>query len=98
MKLVCYIVCVSMICIVIALAKKEKEIAKEEAYWDGFRKAVIEYGNLPIRPIILDKSTGDIDFKCSCCGHEYIVSEEHKPKYCSGCGRYIDWYDKVYGM
>mgnify|MGYP002656650039 FL=1 len=91
MKLVCYIVCVSMICIVIALTKKEKEIAKEEAYWDGFRKAVIEYGNLPIRPIILDESTEDIDYKCSHCGKEYIVSKDNKPKYCSECGRYIDW-------
>ena len=102
MKTVFTICVIIILCTYIAVEKREIRITKEEAYWDaywdGFRKALNEYGNLPMRPIILDKSTGDIDFKCSCCGHEYIVSEEHKPKYCSGCGRYIDWQDKVYGM
>lgn len=98
MKLVCYIVCVSMICIVIALAKKEKEIAKEESYWDGFRKALIEYGKLPTRPIILDDSTEDINYKCSHCGKKYIVPKDNKPKYCSECGRYIDWDEAIHGM
>lgn len=67
--------------------QREIRIAKEEAYQDGYRKGLKECHKLPTRPIILDESTGNIDFKCSCCGHEYIVSEEHKPKYCSECGR-----------
>lgn len=98
MKLVCYIVCVSMICIVIALTTKEKEIEKKEAYLNGYKKALKDCGKLPTRPIILDDSTGDIDFKCSCCGQEYIVPEDNKPKYCSSCGREIDWEDAVHGM
>ena len=70
----------------------------EESYWDGLRKALIEHGKLPTRPIILDDSTGDIDYKCSHCGKEYIVTKDNKPKYCSECGRYIDWYEAIHGM
>lgn len=98
MKTVFIICVIIMLCVYIAVEKREIKVTKEEAYWDGFRKALQEYGNLPTRPIILDDSTEDIDFKCSCCGHECIVPEEHKPKYCSECGRYIGWVDKVYGM
>ena len=39
-----------------------------------------------------------IDYKCSHCGKEYIVSKDNKPKYCSECGRYIDWDEAVHGM
>lgn len=98
MKTVFTICMIIMLCIYIAMEKREIKVTKEEAYWEGFRKALIEYGKLPTRPIILDDSTGDIDFKCSCCGREYIVPEEGKPKYCSECGREIDWEDKAYGM
>lgn len=98
MKLVCYIVCMIMVCMVIVLATNETKIVKKEAYLDGYKKALKDCDKLPTRPIILDESTGDIDFKCSCCGYEYIVPEEHKPKYCSECGRKIDWEDKAYGM
>lgn len=85
-------------CMVIVLATNETKIAKKEAYLDGYKKALKDCDKLPTRPIILDESTGDINFKCSCCGHEYIVPEEHKPKYCSECGRKIDWEDRAYGM
>lgn len=27
-----------------------------------------------------------------------IVSKDNKPKYCSECGRYIDWDEAVHGM
>lgn len=74
------------------------KVTKEESYWDGFRKALTEYGKLPTRPIILDDSTEDIDCKCSHCGKEYIVPKDNKPKYCSECGNYIDWDDAVHGM
>lgn len=97
-KTVFTICVIIMLCVYIAVEERKIKVTKEETYWDGFRKALNEYGNLPMRPIILDKSKGDIDFKCSCCGHEYIVPEEHKPKYCSECGRKIDWEDKAYGM
>lgn len=98
MKTVFTICVIIMLCVYIAVEEREIRIAKEEAYQDGFRKALKEYGNLPIRPIILDDSTEDIGYKCSHCGKEYIVSKDNKPKYCSECGRYIDWEDKVYGM
>lgn len=38
MKLVCYIVCVSMICIVIALAKKEKKLQRKKHIGTDFEK------------------------------------------------------------
>lgn len=65
MRLAYCIVMIILLCTYIAIEEREIRIAKEEAYWDGFRKALKEYGNLPTRPIILDDSTGDIDFKCS---------------------------------
>lgn len=98
MKTVFAICVIIMLCVYIVVKEREIKVTKEEAYWDGFRKALIEYGNLPIRPIILVDSTGDINYKCSHCGKEYIVSKDNKPKYCSECGRYIDWNDKVYRM
>lgn len=98
MKLVCYIVCMIMVCMVIVLATNETKIVKKEAYLDGYKKALKDCDKLPTRPIILDDSTEDIDYKCSHCEKEYIVSKDNKPKYCSECGRYIDWEDKVYGM
>ena len=36
MKLVCYIVCMIMVCMVIVLATNETKIAKKEAYLDGY--------------------------------------------------------------
>lgn len=98
MKTVFTICVIIMLCVYIAVEEREIKVTKEESYWDGFRKALKEYGKLPTRPIILDDSTGDIDYKCSHCGKEYIVPKDNKPKYCSECGRYIDWEDKVYGM
>lgn len=91
-------VIIIMLCVCIAVEKREIKVTKEEAYWDGFRKALKEYGKLPTLPIILDVSTGDIDFKCSCCGQEYKVPKDNKPKYCSECGREIDWEYKAYGV
>lgn len=98
MKTVFTICVIIMLCVYIAVEEREIKVTKEEAYWDGFRKALNEYGKLPTRPIILDDSTEDINYKCSHCGKEYIVSKDNKPKYCSECGNYIDWEDKVYGM
>lgn len=98
MKLVYYISVVVLMLIVISLEEREIRIAQKEAYQDGYQKGLKECHKLPTRPIILDDSMGDIDFKCSCCGQEYIVPEEHKPKYCSECGRKIDWEDRAYGM
>ena len=98
MKTVFTICVIIMLCVYIAVEEREIKVTKEEAYLDGYKKALKDCDKLPTRPIILDESTGDIDFKCSCCGHEYIVPEERKTKYCSECGRYIDWEDKAYGM
>lgn len=98
MKTVFTICVIIMLCVYIAVEEREIKVTKEEAYLDGYKKALKDCDKLPTRPIILDESTGDIDFKCSCCGHEYIVPEEHKPKYCSECGRKIDWEDRAYGM
>lgn len=98
MKTVFTICVIIMLCVYIAVEEREIKVTKEEAYLDGYKKALKDCDKLPTRPIILDESTGDIDFKCSCCGHEYIVPEEGKTKYCSECGRYIDWEDKAYGM
>jgi hypothetical protein len=98
MRLAYCIVMIILLCTYIAVEEREIRIAQKEAYQSGYRKGLKECHKLPTRPIILDESTGDIDFKCSCCGHEYIVPEEHKPKYCSECGRKIDWEDRAYGM
>lgn len=98
MKTVFTICVIIMLCVYIAVEERKIKVTKEESYWDGFRKALIEYGKLPTRPIILDDSTGDIDYKCSHCGKEYIVPKDNKPKYCSECGRYIDWDEAVHGM
>lgn len=98
MKTVFTICVIIMLCVYIAVEEREIKVTKEEAYLDGYKKALKDCDKLPTRPIILDESTGDIDFKCSCFGHEYIVPEEGKTKYCSECGRYIDWEDKAYGM
>lgn len=98
MKLVCYIVTLILILVVMALYEKEMKIVEKEAYLNGYKKALKECNQLPVRPIILDDSTGDIDFKCTLCGQECIVPEDNKPKYCSKCGREIDWEDAVYGM
>lgn len=98
MKTVFIICMIIMLCVYIAVKEREIKVTKEEAYRDGFRKALNEYGKLPTRPIILDDSTEDIDYKCSHCGKEYIVAKDNKPKYCSECGREIDWEDKAYGM
>lgn len=98
MRLAYCIVMIILLCTYIAVEEREIRIAKEEAYQDGYRKGLKECHKLPTRPIILDDSTEYIDFKCSCCGQEYIVPEEEKPKYCSECGREIDWEDKAYGM
>lgn len=98
MKTAFTICMIIMLCVYIAAEEREIRITKEEAYYAGYRKALKECHRLPTRPIILDDSTGDIDFKCTLCGQEYIVPEDSKPKYCSECGRKIDWEDAVYGM
>lgn len=98
MRLAYCIVMIILLCTYIVVEERDKRITRKEACQDGYRKALKEYGKLPTRPIVLDDSTGDIDFKCSCCGQEYIVPEDDKPKYCSSCGREIDWEDKAYGM
>jgi DNA-directed RNA polymerase subunit RPC12/RpoP len=97
-KTVFTICVIIMLCVYIAVEEREIKVTKEEAYRDGFRKALKECGKLPTRPIILDDSTEDIDYKCSHCGKEYIVPKDNKPKYCSECGREIDWEDKACGM
>lgn len=76
MKLVYYISVVVLVLIVISLEEREIRIAQKEAYQDGYRKGLKECHKFPTRPIVLDDSTGDIYFKCSCCGQEYIVPEE----------------------
>lgn len=98
MRLAYCAVMIILLCVCIAVEERKIKVTKEEAYWDGFRKALNEYGKLPTRPIILDDSTEDIDYKCSHCGKEYIVPKDNKPKYCSECGREIDWEDKAYGV
>lgn len=98
MRLTYCIVMIILLCIYIAVEGREIRITREEAYQEGHKKALKECHRLPTRPIVLDDSTGDIDFKCTCCGQEYIVSEDSKPKYCSSCGREINWEDAVYGM
>ena len=98
MRLAYCIVMIILLCTYIAVEERETRIAKEEAYQDGYRKGLKECHKLPTRPIILDESTEDIDYKCSHCGKEYIVSKDNKPKYCSECGRYIDWDEAVHGM
>lgn len=98
MRLAYCAVMIILLCVYIAVEEREIRITREEAYQEGYRKALKECHKLPTRPIILDDSTEDIDYKCSHCGKEYIVSKDNKPKYCSECGRYIDWEDKVYGM
>lgn len=98
MRLAYYIVMIILLCTYIAVEEREIRITRKEAYQDGYRKGLKECHKLPTRPIILDDSTGKIDFKCSRCGQECIVSEEGKPKYCIRCGREIDWEDKAYGM
>ena len=98
MRLAYYIVMIILLCTYIAVEEREIRIAQKEAYQSGYRKGLKECHKLPTRPIILDDSTGDIDYKCSCCGQECIVPDNNKPKYCSSCGREIDWEDAVYGM
>ena len=98
MRLAYCIVMIILLCTYIAVEEREIRITREEAYQDGYKKALKECHKLPTRPIILDDSTGDIDYKCSHCGKEYIVPKDNKPKYCSECGREIDWEDKAYGM
>lgn len=98
MRLAYCIVMIILLCTYIAVEEREIRITKEEAYQDGYRKGLKECHKLPTRPIILDTSTGKINYKCSCCGQEYITLEKYKEKYCSSCGREIDWEDAVYGM
>lgn len=98
MRLAYCAVMIILLCVCIAVEERKIKVTKEEAYWDGFRKALNEYGKLPTLPIILDDSTEEIDYKCLHCGKEYIVPKDNKPKYCSECGREIDWEDKAYGV
>ena len=80
MRLAYCIVMIILLCTYIAVEEREIRIAKEEAYQDGYRKGLKECHKLPTRPIILDDSTEDIVFKCSCCGHEYIVPERMRKR------------------
>lgn len=98
MRLAYCIVMIIILCVYIAVEESGIRLTREEAYLDGYRKGLKECDKLPTRPIILDDSTGYIDFKCTLCGQEYVVPEDNKPKYCSRCGREIDWEDAVYGM
>lgn len=98
MKLAYCIIMIILLCTYIAIDEREIRITREEAYQTGYRKGLKECHKLPTRPIILDDSTGRVLFKCSCCGMEYMVSGKEKMKYCSVCGREIDWEDAVYGM
>ena len=98
MRLAYCIVMIILLCVYIAAEEREIKVTKEEAYQSGYRKGLKECNKLPTRPIILDDSTGDIDFRCTLCGQEYIVPQDNKPKYCSECGREIDWEDAVHGM